>query len=163
MQVSFVCKCYVNFRSCQFTQTSNLFLFRMWDSNDVSNVNTIGDNYETSVIFIITGYQYISSAAAYNFGYTHRASWFKNYIFVFFFLGMYCIIRHSACATAVCQLTLFQLPRLLFFKAWTAFQFLATLTATKFSCIWRLNCTNDNATRFVVYPDPQPIFNNFNT
>ena len=59
----------------------------MWDSNDVSNVNTIGDNYETSVIFIITGYQYISSAAAYNFGYTHRASWFKNYIFVFFFLG----------------------------------------------------------------------------
>ncbi|KAL7521821.1 hypothetical protein ACHAWX_006509 [Stephanocyclus meneghinianus] len=116
-----------------FLWNQDWFQCRMWDSNDVSNVNTIGDNYETAVIFVITGYQYISSAAAYNFGYTYRASWFKNYIFVFFFL------------------------------VWTAVQFSATMTANKFSCIWRLNCTNDNATRFVVYPDPQPIFNNFNT
>jgi hypothetical protein len=90
-------------------------------------------SYETSVIFIITGYQYIASAAAYNFGYTYRAGWLKNYVFIFFF------------------------------TAWTAFQFVATMTSNKFSCIWRLNCTNDNVTRFVVYPDPQPIFNNFNT
>ncbi|KAL7471342.1 hypothetical protein ACHAXS_011637 [Conticribra weissflogii] len=48
------------------------FQCRKWDSEDVSDVTTIGDNYETSVIFIVTGYQYISSAAAYNFGYTFR-------------------------------------------------------------------------------------------
>eukprot|EP00956_Cyclotella_meneghiniana_P011032 scaffold15459_cov49-Cyclotella_meneghiniana.AAC.3 len=44
---------------------------RKWDSNDVSNVNTIGDNYETSVIFVITGFQYLLSAAASNVGYTY--------------------------------------------------------------------------------------------
>lgn len=93
----------------------------------------IGDNYEASVIFIVTGYQYISSAAAYNFGYSFRANWFRNYIFVGFFV------------------------------IWTAFQFAATLSASKFSCIWRVNCDNDNVVRWVTSTEPEAIYNDFNT
>lgn len=106
---------------------------RKWDSTDVSNVLTIGDNYETSVIFIISGYQYISSAAAFNFGYTFRANWFRNYVFVFFF------------------------------ALWTAMQFGATLSASNFSCIWRLNCDNDHVVRSVTSTEPEPMNNNWNT
>eukprot|EP00804_Cyclotella_cryptica_P002461 CCRYP_019179-RA/>CCRYP_019179-RA protein AED:0.07 eAED:0.07 QI:2354/1/1/1/0.93/0.75/16/397/909 len=109
------------------------FQCRMWGSNDVSNVTVLGDNYETSVIFLVTGYQYISSAAAFNFGYTYRAGWFKNYVFVFFF------------------------------SVWTAFQFTATMSANKFSCIWRANCDNDNAVRFVTSTEPEALYNDFNT
>eukprot|EP00978_Attheya_sp_CCMP212_P034692 scaffold146717_cov64-Attheya_sp.AAC.1 len=52
---------------------------RKWDSTDVSNVIVIGDNYEAQVLFLITGYQYISSAMVFNFGYNFRAAWIKNY------------------------------------------------------------------------------------
>ena len=95
------------------------FQCRKWQSKDVSNVVSMGDNYESSVIFIISGYQYISSAAAYNFGYSYRANWVRNYIFVFLFL------------------------------LWTGFQFGATLSSSSFSCIWRLNCDNDHVVRSV--------------
>lgn len=105
----------------------------MFVLTDVSNVLTIGDNYETSVIFIISGYQYIASAAAFNFGYTFRANWFKNFVFVFLF------------------------------SLWTASQFGATLSASSFSCIWRLNCDNDHVVRWVTSTEPEPIYNNWNT
>ena len=109
------------------------FQCRKWDSTDVSNILVIGDNYETSVIFIITGYQYISSGAAFNFGYTHRANWCRNYIFVFFFLF------------------------------WTSWQLAATLSVSKFSCIWRLNCDDDHVVHLVTSTKPEAINNNFNT
>lgn len=109
------------------------FACRRWDSTDVSDVRTIGDNYESSVIFSVAGYQYISSAAAFNFGYSFRSAWYRNYVFVFFFL------------------------------LWTSFQFTATLTASRFSCIWRLNCDNNNVVRFVTEPHPVSIHNIFNT
>jgi hypothetical protein len=38
------------------------------------------------VIFIVSGYQYISLAAAFNFGYSFRQNWFCSYVFVFLFL-----------------------------------------------------------------------------
>jgi magnesium-transporting ATPase (P-type) len=89
------------------------FSCRKWNSNDVSNVLTIGDNYEASVLFIIGGYQYIASAFALNFGYTYRQSWWKNYIFVGFVL------------------------------VWTLFVFIMTIHPSRFSCIWRVNCSNE--------------------
>jgi hypothetical protein len=49
------------------------------NENDISEFY-IGDNYEASVIIIVTGYQYISSAAAF-IGYTFRHSWWRNYVF----------------------------------------------------------------------------------
>jgi cation-transporting ATPase 13A3/4/5 len=109
------------------------FQCRKWDSSDVSNVTTIGDNYETSVIFIISGYQYISSAAAFNFGYSFRQSWIKNYVFV------------------------------LLFVFFTAMQFSMVLTSSHFSCIWRVNCDLEHAVRYVTNPEPQPMNNNFAT
>jgi len=89
------------------------FQCRKWDSEDVSNVLTIGDNYETSVLFIVGGYQYIASAIALNFGYTWRSAWYKNYLFI-------------ALATL-----------------FTAMQFIMTLYPSSFSCIWRVNCDNE--------------------
>jgi hypothetical protein len=109
------------------------FQCRKWGSQDVSNVLVIGDNYETSVIFIVSGYQYIASAAAFNFGYSFRQNWFRNYVFVFLFL------------------------------LFTAMQFAMTLSATKFSCIWRVNCDNDTAVRSVTSPDPISINNVYAT
>ncbi len=109
------------------------FQCRKWGSNDVSNITAIGDNYETSVIFIVSGYQYIASAAAFNFGYSFRQNWFRNYVFVFLFL------------------------------LFTAMQFTMTLSATNFSCIWRVNCENDNAVGFVTSPDPTAINNVYAT
>jgi magnesium-transporting ATPase (P-type) len=89
------------------------FTCREWNSDDVSNILTIGDNYETTVLFLIGGYQYIASAIALNFGYTWRENWSKNYVFVFL-------------------ATLF-----------TVFQFVMTIHPSEFSCIWRVNCDND--------------------
>ena len=106
---------------------------RKWDSTDVSKITTIGDNYEASVIFIISGYQYMSSAAAFNFGYSFRQNWFRNYVFVYFFL------------------------------LWTAVQFSSTLSTSKLSCIWRLNCDNDHVVRSVTSSEPEPISNIYNT
>lgn len=63
------------------------FACRKWDSTDLSNVLVIGDNYETEVLFLVGGFQYIGSAGAFNFGYEFRCSWFRNYTFVLFFCG----------------------------------------------------------------------------
>jgi cation-transporting ATPase 13A3/4/5 len=92
---------------------------RKWDGTDISNITLIGDNYEASVIFIVTGYQYISSAMAFNFGFTFRMAWWKNYIFV-----VLCV-------------------------SYTVVHFVATLYPSKLSCLWRLNCTNETVVRAV--------------
>jgi predicted P-type ATPase len=89
------------------------FQCRKWDSVDVSNVLTIGDNYETQVLFLVGGNQYINSAMALNFGYTFRKAWYRNYVFVFLSL------------------------------TWTLFVFVMTLYPSEFSCIWRVNCDNE--------------------
>jgi hypothetical protein len=85
---------------------------RKWDSTDVSQITVIGDNYESSTLFIVGGAQYISSAIALNFGYTFRAPWYTNYFLVFF-------------------ATLFM-----------TVQIVITLYPSEFSCIWRVNCDN---------------------
>jgi cation-transporting ATPase 13A3/4/5 len=87
---------------------------RRWNSTDISNITLIGDNYEASVLFIVTGYQYISSAMAFNWGFSFRAAWWKNYVFV-----------------ALCI-------------SYTIVHFIATLHPSTLSCVWRLNCTNDH-------------------
>jgi cation-transporting ATPase 13A3/4/5 len=98
---------------------------RKWTSEDVSNVLVVGDNYETSVLFIVGGFQYMASAVALNFGYTFRAPWYKNYVFV----GL---------------VSLFM-----------TFQFVATLVPSSFSCIWRLNCDNEVRFAFTPHRWPQ--------
>jgi hypothetical protein len=102
----------------------------LWDKS--KSTNNFFLFVKASTIFTVTGYQYILSAAAFNFGYSYRKGWFNNYILVFFF----CL--------------------------WTAFQFSATLTASSWSCIWRLNCDNDHVVSSVT-SGIQPINNPWNT
>ena len=89
------------------------FQCRKWNSDDVSSILTIGDNYESSVLFVVGGYQYIASAIALNFGYSFRASWWRNYVFV------------------------------LLATLWTVVIFVMTIYPSRFSCIWRVNCDNE--------------------
>jgi magnesium-transporting ATPase (P-type) len=92
-----------------------------------------GDNYETQVIFLVSGYQYVSSAIAFNFGYEFRRGWWRNYVFVAFALF------------------------------YTFLQFYITMVPSKLSCVWRVNCVNEDTVRTITSADPLPIQNPFNT
>jgi len=114
--------------------SSSFFKCRRWNSSDISNVTTIGDNYEAQTLFVVTGYQYISSAMAFNFGYSYRANWFRNWIFV------------TLCV------------------AYTVIHWTIIIHPGNMSCLWRVNCTNDHIQRGVTTgPNPVQINNNFNT
>ncbi|RYH30767.1 HAD family hydrolase [archaeon] len=102
---------------------------RKWDSISIADVTAIGDNYESSVVFLVSGYQYITSAIAYNFGYTYRAGWFKNWRFIFFVV------------------------------AWTIIHFTVILYPSSLSCFFRVNCTNDNVLRGATSDEVTPIQN----
>ena len=110
------------------------FQCRRWSSTDVSNVSRIGDNYESSVLFLVTGYQYISSAIAFNYGYSYRAHFMKNRTFVLL---------------ALC---------------FTILHFIITIFPGDLSCVWRVNCTNQHVQRGITTgPTPLPLNNPFNT
>ncbi len=108
------------------------FACRMWETADVSNVLVIGDNYETEVLFLVGGFQYVTSAIAFNFGYEFRGNWFRNRIFVALVL------------------------------LFSTLMIYINFTPGKLSCIWRVNCVNDDARRSVT-ADTLPIQNPFNT
>ena len=93
----------------------------------------IGDNYESSVLFLVTGYQYVSTAMAFNFGYEFRQGWFRNYWFV------------MAAAT------------------FTIMHFYVTLHPGELSCFWRVNCDNDHVVNSVTTREKVPIQNPYNT
>lgn len=109
------------------------FQCRKWNSDDVSNVLIIGDNYESSLVFIIGGFQIIASSMVLNYGYTFRKGWWHNYIFVFFSI------------------------------TWLLFIFVMTIYPSSFSCIFRVNCINENTTRGVTSDVPVYLNNPFNT
>lgn len=108
------------------------FACRKWDSNDLSNVLVIGDNYETEVLFLVGGFQYIHSAAAFNFGFEFRRNWFNNYVLVTLVTGFSIIMIYI------------------------------TLVPGDLSCVYRVNCVNENV-RISVTDDKFPIQNPFNT
>jgi magnesium-transporting ATPase (P-type) len=89
------------------------FQCRKWGQQTVVSFQSIGDSYESSVIFIMIGFQGIASAMSLNFGYSFRKGWLNNYVFVFF-----------SCT-------------------WMLFQFIIALYPSNFSCIWRVNCSNE--------------------
>lgn len=109
------------------------FQCRKWGSTDVSNVLVIGDNYESETIFLVTGYQYISSAIVFNFGYEWRQAWIRNYILVALVFG------------------------------YTFMQFWITLVPGKLSCFFRVNCNNEDVVRSVTSFQLIPVQNPFNT
>jgi cation-transporting ATPase 13A3/4/5 len=109
------------------------FECRKWNGSDVSDVLAIGDNYESEVVFLVTGCQYIFTAMAFNFGYEWRQAWLRNYVLV---------------ALAL---------------AFIAMQFYITLVPGRLSCFWRVNCENDDIVMSVIKGERVPIQNPFNT
>ena len=109
------------------------FQCRKWSNEDASNLSIIGDNFESETLFLVTGLQYITTAMAYNFGYEFRQSWPKNKWFV-------------ACAA--------------FFIALHVY---ITLIPGKLSCLFRVNCDNDDVLYSVANGATLPIQNDFNT
>lgn len=109
------------------------FQCRQWENDDVSNLAIIGDNYESTTVFLVTGYQYISSAMAWNFGYEFRTGWLRNYSFV------------------------------LLVVAFTALHFYVTLVPGTLSCIFRVNCDNEHVLYSFAKGRVLPIQNPFNT
>ena len=108
---------------------------RMWDkdSSDLASLTTIGDNYESTVIFLVTGAQYLSSSMAFNFGHKYRQPWLYNWRLTVFLVGFFII--HTIIIFYPCKL----------------------------SCLFRVNCDNDFTVRPVLSSCPQPVSNTWNT
>jgi hypothetical protein len=94
---------------------------------------SLGDNYESETLFVVVGYQFISSAMTYNFGYEWRGSWFSNTKFT--------------CLVAIL----------------TALHFYVTMVPGSLSCLFRMNCDNDHVLPSISHWDVFPIQNDFNT
>lgn len=109
------------------------FQCRKWNGNDISNVLVIGDNYETETLFLVTGYQFISTAMTYNFGYEFRDRWINNRWLVVLVI------------------------------VFSAIQFYITLVPGHLSCLFRVNCSNSNVVRSVSTWEIFPIQNFWNT
>lgn len=109
------------------------FQCRKWSNEDASNLSVIGDNYEAETLFLVTGLQYITTAMAYNFGYEFRQAWQKNRWFVV--AGIFFVFLHV----------------------------FITLVPGKLSCVFRVNCDNDNVLYSVANGATLPIQNGFNT
>lgn len=123
-----------------FTVMSFVILFaqdwfqcRQWENEDVSNVLVIGDNYETTTVFLVMGYQLIASAIVFNIGYEWRAGWFSNRWLVLMII------------------------------VFTTLHFWITLVPGKISCIFRINCSNENVVPSVTSWTKFPIQNELNT
>jgi magnesium-transporting ATPase (P-type) len=99
------------------------FQCRKWRPGILSDLYLTGDNYEASVIFLMWASQTISSAIILNIGYTFRQQWLRNRVL------------------------------LVFVVAWIIFVLVATLHPSNFSCIWRVNCSDE-----VSSPGPLPIY-----
>jgi len=109
------------------------FKCRKWEPSAITDVRLIGDNYESSVIFLVSGAQYITSAMAFNFGLKYRAPWLFNWRFVIL---------------CVCYLTV---------------HFTVIMVPSKLSCIFRVNCEGDDIVRGATTPELIPIQNSINT
>lgn len=111
------------------------FLCRQWSNtnNSVSSITATGDNYEAEVIFLVSGYQYISSAMAFNYGYEFRQGWCRNYVFVGLALGF------------------------------TMMHIFIIFKPSHLSCFWRVNCDNKDVVRWVTKNYRIAIQNVFNT
>ena len=52
---------------------------------------------------------------------------------------------------------------MMFIIVWTVLHFYIILNPSKLSCLWRVNCNNEDVIRGVFEPSPVPIQNAFNT
>lgn len=115
--------------------TQEWYQCRKWDpaSANLASLATIGDNYEATVIFIVTGAQYIGSAMAFNFGHKYRQPWLYNWrlaIFLAVFIGIHVTI--------------------IFYPS-------------RLSCLFRVNCSNEWTVRSALSTCPNPVSNPWKT
>jgi len=113
--------------------SSDWYDCRRWEKDDISNTLWIGDNYETETMFLVIGGQFISTAITYNFGYEWRGNWFSNVKFVGFVIAM-----------AVLHLYVLLVPGYV-------------------SCLFRVNCDNENVLRSIAQWELVPLQNHWNT
>eukprot|EP00300_Choanocystis_sp_HF-7_P042241 c9001_g1_i1.p1 GENE.c9001_g1_i1~~c9001_g1_i1.p1 ORF type:complete len:351 (+),score=82.34 c9001_g1_i1:2-1054(+) len=109
------------------------FQCRKWEQGDISDSLVIGDNYESSVLYIVSGAQYISTAMAFNFGLKHRAPWLYNWRLWILVVAFAVIHIHMI------------------------------LVASEMSCLVRVNCEAPNIVRQATKNELLPIQNPFNT
>ena len=107
---------------------------RQWESTDISFILALGDNYESSVTFLMIASQYVFSAAAFNFGFTYRKHWLRNYPLVILVVGF------------------------MFFHYWI------TLVPGVVSCWLRINCVNEDNIAVSLYNEgPVALQNDYNS
>jgi cation-transporting ATPase 13A3/4/5 len=109
------------------------FKCRKWEPGSIADVTSLGDNYESSLLFTVMGYQWITSGIAFNFGFQHRASGLLNWRFMFFAI------------------------------VWTIIHFVVILYPSELSCFFRVNCDNENVVRGATNNEYTPIQNPWNT
>lgn len=101
---------------------------RKWEDS-IIQLFSIGDNNETTVIFLVASFQFVLSAIPLNFGFEHRASFFRNWLFVSFVV------------------------------IWVVIHFTVILYPSRLSCFFRVNCENKNVYRGAVFDFTLPIQN----
>jgi magnesium-transporting ATPase (P-type) len=89
------------------------FRCRKQDEHDIGNFASLGDSYESSVLFLMVFFQTVATAMSMNFGADFRQGWFGNRVFA--------------------SISLF----------WMMCVFIITLYPSKFSCVFRVNCSNE--------------------
>ncbi|RKP06679.1 hypothetical protein THASP1DRAFT_31504 [Thamnocephalis sphaerospora] len=63
-------------------------------ASDASKWWLLGDNFEALIITCITLPQFINAAAVFNFGYLYRGAWWRNYVFVAFYVVMMSFVSY---------------------------------------------------------------------
>ncbi|KAJ1655293.1 hypothetical protein IWQ61_004935, partial [Dispira simplex] len=103
------------------------FQCHQFDSSDIdaSMWWLLGDNYESEIISLTVLFQFINAAAAFNFGYYFRTSWWRNYLLMLLYFGYMCVIM-----------------------------ILTLMDPNPFSCIFRINCGSPAALVELGYPTP---------
>jgi magnesium-transporting ATPase (P-type) len=121
----------------QVMRAADFYQCRTWEmagSIGIADQDVIGDNYESSVLFMVTGAQYFTSALAFSYGGEHREPVYKNAWFMFFFL-LFAVIH-----------------------------LVTLLTESKLSCLFRVNCEEENIVlESFLSLDTAPINNPWNS
>lgn len=108
---------------------------RKWSAEDHRHANTLNlaDNYESEVVFLMVLAQCIIAAVISSFGYEFRQPGYRNYLFVMIALGA------------------------------AAIHVYITLVPSPLSCLFRVNCSNEDLVRGINNKELQPIGNFYNT
>jgi cation-transporting ATPase 13A3/4/5 len=72
------------------------FVCHEFDSTtvDLSKWVLLADNYEGELISFITLFQFVNSAFIYNFGYTHRRAWYRNWVLLLFWVSFIIVVAY---------------------------------------------------------------------